>query len=189
MSEWSSDRRHRLVKRVASEYMRQKTGSMLRTAGEVRFVKDYGPDEEARDITDDYKFNPKAKKPLAKVLWSISCALGHLVSAYGTFTKIKSSNISPDGKLGGKGYVQDISDMREGFNECISALSAIQDTINDEISAPHWDPDEVGTDERDEADIEEMMSDSEDIAEDPEGFVDEEYEEKVKKDVDESLGK
>lgn len=189
MSDWASERSQRLVQRVASEYMVQHLSrrGMSRTAGEVRFVKDYGPDEEARDITDDYKFNPKAKKPLAKVLWSISCSLGHLISAYSTFTKIKASNISPDGKLGGKGYVQDISDIRKGFNESMAVLSAIQDTINDEINAPHWDPESVGTDDYDEAKIEEMLSDSEEIMEDPEEFVEEEYDRNVRQDVDKAM--
>lgn len=200
MSDWSTDKRRRLVQQVTDAHMlhyqareaskiraniqRYLQEGMSRTAGEVRFVKDYGPDEEARDITDDYKFHPKAKKPLAKVLWSVSCALGHLISAYSSFTKIKASNISPDGKLGGKGYVQDISDMRKGFNDCMAVLSAIQDTINDEVKAPHWEPNSVGTDEADEAKIEEMLSDSDEIMEDPEEYVEEEYDKNVRQDVE-----
>lgn len=183
MSSLSTERRVLMAQQVSAEYMRKKTG-MTRTAGEVRFVKDYGPDEEARDITDSYVFNPKAKKPLAKVLWSISCALGHLISSYSTFTKIKASSISPDGKLGGKGYVQDISDMRKGFNDSMAVLSALQDTINDELNAPHWEAETVGTDSKDEAKIEEMMSDSDEINDDPEGFVEDEYQENVVDEVE-----
>lgn len=204
MSVWSTDIQKRLVQRVTEEYMLhqqareaeefrkaihsylQKEGGMVRTAGEVRFVKDYGPEEDARTISDNYNFNPKAKKPLVKVLWSISCALGHLISAYSTFTKIKASNISPDGKLGGKGYVQDIIEMRKGFNETMAVLSAIQDTISDEINAPHWEAQALGTSDDDEAKIKEMLSDSEDIMEDPDEFVAEEYEEHVVRDVEKS---
>ena len=87
-------RRIQLAKRVASAYMQ---GSpRVRVAGEIRFIKDNGP--ESRTFPRNYGFNPKAKKPLAKVLWSVSVALGHLISAYSTFTKIKAVSISPDGK-------------------------------------------------------------------------------------------
>jgi hypothetical protein len=170
-----------LAKRVASEYLRKKTG-MVRTAGEIRFIKDNGP--EGRALPEAYDFDAKAKKPLAKVLWSISCALGHMVSAYSDFTKIKAVSVSPDGKLGGKGYIQEIKEMRSNLNTSVETLSAIQDTINDELSAPHWQPGTLDIDEDDEAEVEEMISDSEEINEDPEGYVEEEYEEHVKDDVE-----
>jgi len=181
-----SNREKRIAERVASQYLFEKTG-MVRTAGEVRFIKDTGPD--GRAMPRNYDFDPKAKKPLAKVLWSISCALGHMVSAYSSFTKIKAVSISPDGKLGGKGYIQDIKDMRSDLNTSLETLSGIQDTINDELRGPHWQPDAVDVDEDDEAEVEEMLSDSQEITDDPEGFFEEEYEEHVEDDVAEKQGK
>jgi len=169
-----------IARRVATDYL-IKTGK-VKTAGEVRFIKDTGP--EGRSLPKEYNYNGKSKKPLAKVLWSTSVALGHLVSAYSTFTKIKAVSISPDGKLGGKGYIQDIKEMRSNLNTSIETLSAIQDTINDELRAPHWDSSSVGTTPEEEAEVEEMISDSAEITEDPESFVDEEYDEKVNDDID-----
>lgn len=168
-----------IARKVAQAYM-VKTGR-VKTAGEIRFIKDTGP--EGRVLPENYKFLGSAKKPLAKVLWSISCALGHLVSSYSTFTKIKAVSISPDGKLGGRGYIQEIKDMRKNLNSSIEALSAMQDTINDELRAPHWEAGSVGVAEQDEKEVEEMLSDSQEINEDPESFVEEEYEQQVIEDV------
>lgn len=196
------EKRHRVARRVAEEFMlhcqrreaeelfaevASKVGGISKTAGVVRFVKDYGPGEDDRDIDPEYVFEPKEKEPLAKVLWSVSSALGHLIASYSAFMKIKAANISPDGKLGGRGYVQFISAMREGFNECVATLSGIRDTISDEIHAPHWEAANVGTGEYEEALIEEMISDSDEIVSNPDGFVEEEYERHVVKDVEESL--
>ena len=109
------------IQRVTDRYLSgTKTASMKKTAGEVRFVKDnsndasswawkQGPSE--RNITPEYAFNPKNIKNLAKVLRSSTAAMGHAMSAYSTFTKIKSADVSPDGALGGKGYIQKIMDM------------------------------------------------------------------------------
>jgi hypothetical protein len=157
-----------------------------KTAGEVRFIKDRSHDKgewafdppgaSERDITDDFVFYPGARKPLAKALRAALMALGHAQSAATTFNKIKSRKVSPDGNLGGKGYVQKITDMRRQFMNCVEALSAISDTLYDEIEAPHWKAGpEVGNREREE--VEEIMDDAEEIKEDPEGWAEEQEDE------------
>jgi hypothetical protein len=171
----------KLAHQVATRYM-VRTGK-VKTAGEVRFIKDNGP--EGRAFPRDFEFKAKAKKPLAKVLWSVSCALGHTASAYTKFTKVKAVDVSPDGKLGGKGYIQDITKMRSDLNTALETLSRIQDTLNDELRGPHWSPDYLRDhDEQDEAEVEEMLSDSEEITSDPEGYVEKEYQEEVVEDVE-----
>lgn len=167
------------ARKIANEYMIR--SGLVRTAGEIRFIKDNGP--LGREIPESYNFNPKAKKPLAKVLWSTSVAMGHLVSAYTHFTKVKSVSISPDGKLGGKGYIQDIKEMRSNLNTCIETLSGIQDTINDELNAPHWQEAAKSLPEKDKKEVDEMISDAEDISLDPEKFVEDEYKEHVTEDA------
>jgi len=128
-----------------------------------------GPSE--REITSDYKFNPTKLKPLARSLRASLMALGHAMSAYQVFAKIKSATISPDGSLGGKGYIQKISEIRRQYMNIIEALSSVTDTMYDEINAPHWDPvmEEQGPREREE--VEEIMSDVEEIKKDPEEFA------------------
>lgn len=154
-----------------------------RVAGEVRFVKDrsgdksewgWGPPGPAeRQIDAQFVFNAKHLKPLALTLRSSLMALGHVASAYTRFTKIKSSNVSPDGNLGGKGYIQKISDMRRQLVNCVEALSALTDTIYDEIQAPHWSPAEDTMTPRDREEVKEIVQEAEEIKDDPEGWAQE----------------
>lgn len=167
-------------KKIAAAYAESK--GMLRVAGEVRFIKDRSGDKgewafsppgaSERDISGEFEFRPSAAKPLATALRSSLMALGHAQSAATTFTKIKSRNVSPDGNLGGKGYIQKITDIRRSFMNCVEALSSISDTLYDEISAPHWQPGpDMGNREREE--VEEIMEEAEEIREDPESWAEE----------------
>jgi hypothetical protein len=158
-----------------------KTAGMSRTAGEVRFIKDRsgdagewafgppGPNE--RDIEADFVFNARYLKPLAATLRSSLMALGHTTSAYNRFVKIKSRNVSPDGNLGGKGYIQKIPDMRRQLMNCVEALSALTDTVYDEMKAPHWDPNADTLDPRDREEVKEIIEDAEEIKDDPEAWA------------------
>lgn len=167
-----------------SELARKKLAAqMSKTAGEVRFIKDRGSDSKEwawqmgpseRMIDPDYHFHSKNIKPLATTLRATVAALGHAMSAYSTFTKIKSATISPDGNLGGKGYIQKIGDMRRQYMNCVEALSALSDTLYDELNAAHW---QGKTDGREREEIKEIMGDVEDIKEDPEGWAKKEEEE------------
>ena len=171
-----------------------KSASMRRTAGEVRFIKDRSgdasewgwntPGPSEREIQGDFVFNAKHLKPLARTLRSALMALGHATSAYNRFTKIKSRNVSPDGNLGGKGYIQKISDMRRQLMNAVEALSALTDTIYDEMHAPHWNPSEDTLDPRDRDEVKEIIEDAEEIKEDPEGWSSEQETEMDDEDAD-----
>lgn len=177
------------IKKVTGSYQVKKTASMDKTAGEVRFIKDRGGDEKnfawantgpsQREISQGFEFSPAKLKPLAKCLRATLMALGHAQSAYHDFTKIKSAQISPDGNLGGKGYIQQIPEMRRQYMNVSEALSALSDTIYDEINAPHWAVqagDEQAT-SRTRDDVAEIMDDVEEIRENPEAVA-EDMEEK-----------
>lgn len=177
------------VNRVAARYMRScvreiaRTASMSRTAGEVRFIKDRGgdhgewgwnpPGSSERSIDPEYKFNPNNLKPVAKTLRSALMALGHIQTARSTFTRIRSQRISPDGNLGGKGYVMPIKDIRKQLANCDEALSAITDCIYDEMQALHWNPDVSGSggDPREREMVQQIMDDVDEIREDPEEWA------------------
>lgn len=165
-----------LVSRVASRH----GGKMGRTAGEVRHVKDNTGDASQwayslhppseREITKDFHYNPKEAKSLAKTLRSTAAALGHAQSAQAQFVKLKSRNVSPDGRLGGKGYIAAITDMRRQFFNIVEALSSIVDTLYDEVQAPHWAASSRGA----EDDVEKIVEHAEKIKEDPDKWADEE---------------
>lgn len=93
-----------------------------------------------RMIPESYKYDPKALNPLAKMLWALSVSLGHAMTAHRSFTKLKSSTFSPDGLVGGRGYVMSVKEIRQRLYEACEAISAVSDTIHDEINAPHWKP-------------------------------------------------
>ena len=177
-----ADKRNRMASRVVTRYLRSKTAAMSKTAGEVRFIKDRGSDEKnwayadtgpsERDLNVEFEFSPARLKPLAKCLRSCLMALGHTQSSYHEFAKLKSALISPDGNLGGKGYIQEIRAMRRQFMNCSEALSSLTDTLYDEINAPHWSMDNPTVDrQRDE--IKDIMEDVEEIKENPEAAADE----------------
>lgn len=181
-------------KRVVAKF-RSKAKGTTRTAGEVRFIKDqsdkdvgpnwaypgYKPNVE-RNIKKDFIFNAQELEPLSKSLRSGLMALGHVTSCYNTFVKIKSRNISPDGNLGGLGYIMEISDIRKNLMNCIEALSAVTDCMYDEILAPHWNPDEDTLTPRDRENVISIVEQIKDIHSDPE-----EYAEQEEQEMDEEL--
>lgn len=172
------------VIRLAERYLAQRRARRLKTAGEVRFIKDRGSDSKEwgwgtpgpsiREITPEYKFNPNNLKPLAQTLRATLMSLGHALSAYNTFTKIKSTMVSPDGALGGRGYIQKIAEMRRNYMNCVEALSALADTLYDEINAPHWNPAIEEQDPRERQQVQEIMHGVEEIRDNPEEWAEEE---------------
>jgi hypothetical protein len=158
-----------------------------KTAGEVRFIKDRGGDEKQwgwslqgpsqREMPAEFTFDPRNLKPLARTLRSALAALGHTQSAYNTFTKIKSATVSPDGNLGGKGYIQRITDIRRQCMNCSEALSSVCDTLYDEIHAAHWNPTIAEQSPREREEVVDIMEDVDDIRQSPESWAEGEEEE------------
>jgi hypothetical protein len=173
------------AERVASRYLERTQRGMKRTAGEVRFVKDHSGDEKQwgwgtpgpeKRTLGTFEFRPKNIKPLAETLRATLLALGHALSAYTSFTRIKSAQVSPDGALGGKGYIQKIAEMRRAYMNACEALSALSDTLYDEIHAPHWDPAYQAQDARERDKVQDIMQDVEELRRDPEAKAEEEEE-------------
>jgi hypothetical protein len=173
-----------LATRLAHQHMA--THARVKTAGEVRFIKDRGGDDKqwgwptpgpnTREINGEFKFDAKNLKPLALVLRATLASMGHALSAYDSFTRLKSAKISPDGALGGKGYIQKIAEMRRAYMNTVESLSALSDTIYDEMQAPHWNPAVEEQSNRERTQVVDIMSDVEDIREDPEGWAEDEEE-------------
>lgn len=173
-------------RRVVTAFLAKHQGR-VKTAGEVRFIKDHGSDDkqwafqpgagtDERHITTDYTFDLKNAKKLAKCLRATNAALGHTMSAYNDFAKLKSAMVSPDGRLGGKGYIQQISDMRRGYMNVVEALSSLSDTIYDEVNAPHWAVISRQDDDEAKQEIADIVEDTESIREDPEAWAEQSME-------------
>jgi hypothetical protein len=134
-----------------------------------------------RNIPSNHQFDPKALKPLARMLFSTSVSLGHAVASYKEFARLKSARISPDGMLGGRGYVLKVKDVRAKLQQACELLSAVTDTIHDEMNAPHWRPGLEGLGENDAEDVTEFLDEAEEVLEDPERFGEKELNEIEKK--------
>ena len=174
------------VQRIARRHQMRIAQKMIRTAGEVRFIKDHQGDKNEwgwgtpgpmeREISPEYEFNPAKLKPIAQVLRATLAALGHATSAHAQFVKVKSATVSPDGSLGGQGYIQKVSEMRRQLMNTIEALSSVSDTFYDEINAPHWNPAIQEQSPREREQVQDIMEDVEEIKEDPEEWAQEEEE-------------
>jgi len=97
---------------------------------------------QRRAIPDDFAYNPKKLKNLKNILHNVSVALGTLSSAQGEFSKLKAPEISPDGMLGGVGYIMTIRDIKQGLITSIHTLSNLADCIADELHNPRWNAEE-----------------------------------------------
>lgn len=172
----------KIAQRVASRYWETSSGR-VKTAGEVIFRKDntndagawaFGtPGGSSRTIDPNFEFAPKSLKPLAKTLRSASAALGHVISTYNQFAKLKSSQISPDGHLGGRGYIQKIPDMRRQLMNCVEALSSFTDTVRDELAGPHWAAAQRRRNPKVQKEVKELLSEADEIRQDPEQWAEE----------------
>jgi hypothetical protein len=109
----------------------------IRVASERKPYHDTGYNV-ARDGLDNYKFKEKGMKAVAKTYRHLADAFLSLTKATNTFTSCKSSEVSPDGKLGGRGYIKPIKEIRKSFADAINTLSELIDTFHDEVNSPYW---------------------------------------------------
>ena len=136
-----------------------------------------GTSTEKRSIPSNHDFDPKALRPLARTLFSTSVALGHAVKAYKEFARIKSVSISPDGLLGGKGYILSVKDIRLNLVQVCELLSALTDTLHDEVNGSHWKPRIADLGPSEAEDITDLLQESDEVLQDPESFGSKEIEE------------
>jgi len=139
-----------------------------------------------RDIPKDHPFDPKSLKPLVQTLWSLSVSLGHVLTAHRQFSRLKSVSFSPDGNVGGRGYVMPIKDIRKMLHEASEGISTICDTLYDEINAPHWKP-KLGELEKNDDDFLKLLEDAKGYMDDPEGEAEEDMEEVEKRPMPKEL--
>jgi hypothetical protein len=121
-----------------------------------------------RNIPKNHPYDPKALKPLSRMLWAMSVSLGHALAAYRQFTRLKSATISPDGMLGGRGYVMQVKEIRDKLHDACENLSSISDTIHDEIHAPHWEPQMAQLPPEEAVDVKKFLDESKQILNNPE---------------------
>jgi len=75
---------------------------------------------------------------LLRVESKLDISLKFLAQAMTEFYSLKSIDISPDGKLGGRGYIMQVEDIRNRFYTIAELMSAVIDTLYDETRGEHW---------------------------------------------------
>ncbi len=162
----NDDRLRQIAARISGKF----SSHSVRVGGTIEFKKDTGP--LRRDIrAPGFKWSPEAFADLAKVMWAIQRSHTYSMAALRYFSKMESAKFSPDGLLGGRGYIQSIPDMRTGLGQAVEILSSFSDTLHDEISAEHWKPVEKSGVESG------VLADAEQNKERPDEFVESQYDE------------
>jgi len=114
-----------------------------------------------REIPDDFKYNPKKLKHLKKILHNVTISLGTLTSSINEFAKLKGPELSPDGLLGGVGYIMPLREIKETFNTTVRSSSDIADSLADELTNPRWDV-------KDDKDVKKLIEEKEEAIKDVE---------------------
>lgn len=114
------------------------TKERIKTAGEVKHIKDTSGFNIGRENLENFKLGDKGQKSIAKTYKHLATAFANMIQATNTFNRMKSSQISPDGKIGGKGFVTSLKDVRISLSNTTNILSELIDSFYDEINSPYW---------------------------------------------------
>jgi len=114
-----------------------------------------------------FDYDPSKAKHLKRSLHNMNVALGTLLAAMKDLSLLRGSDITPDGMLGGRGFVMPFKELKIKLTESIGHLSDITDTIADELTNPKWKLShrEVGEVRKEKKEIDETVDDAEETAE------------------------
>lgn len=90
-------------------------------------------------VTDGFEYDKSKAKVLQRVLHNLNVSLGTLIGAMKELAMLRGSDITPDGKLGGRGFVMEYREIKSLMSDSIKNLSDITDSIGDELTNPKWD--------------------------------------------------
>jgi hypothetical protein len=93
--------------------------------------------EMSRNI-GDFDYDPSKATVLKKALHNINVSLGTLISAMKDLSILRGSEITPDGMLGGRGFIMPFKDMKSKISTAVTDLSDVTDTLADELTNPKW---------------------------------------------------
>lgn len=138
---------------------------MVKTAAD----KKKGPKNEEIPVRNlsGFDYDPSKAKHLKRALHNMNVALGTLLAAMKDISLLRGSEITPDGMLGGRGFVMQFREIKSMLTQCVSNLSDITDTIADELTNPKWklSRKEVGEVKKEKKQIEERVDEAEETAE------------------------
>lgn len=124
--------RERLTVRLAAE-RKKKTPATVSDRDKER--RQNG--EMARNL-DGFEYDQSKAVVLKKALHSINVSLGTLLVSMKDLAMLRGSQVTPDGLLGGRGFIMPFKDIKVKIISAINDLSDITDTIADELTNPGW---------------------------------------------------
>lgn len=119
--------RVRTTTESASEFLNK-------TAADAKRSKDL-----KRELGKDTPYKKENIHHVTDMLSSLYQGSSALMSASKSLTDISAHEISPDGKLGGNGYVMQIKQIREDIATAMNLVANLTDTLADELTNPKWD--------------------------------------------------
>ena len=136
------------------------------TAAAEKKKKDNSGD--VRRNLDGFEYDPSKATVLKKALHNVNVSLGTLLAAMKDLALLRGSEITPDGMLGGRGFIMPFKDIKGKINSAINDLSDITDTIADELTNPKWGltPDEKKKVKKEKEQIEERVEEIEETVPD-----------------------
>ena len=93
--------------------------------------------EMSRNI-GGFEYDPSKATILKKALHNINVSLGTMISAMKDLSILRGSDITPDGMLGGRGFIMPFKEVKSKINAAITDLSDVTDTLADELTNPKW---------------------------------------------------
>lgn len=120
-------KRERLTSRLAAARDDSKKKKRVTPAGA----------EMTRNL-DGFEYDSSKATILKRALHNINVSLGTLLSAMKELSMLRGSEITPDGMLGGRGFIMNFREMKSQMAEAVDNLSNITDTIADELTNPKW---------------------------------------------------
>jgi hypothetical protein len=117
------------------ERLTSKVAAAATVAAEKKKKENSG---EMRRNLDGFEYDTGKATVLKRSLHNINVSLGTLLSAMKDLSLLRGSEITPDGMLGGRGFIMPFKEIKQKINAAIADLSDITDSIADELTNPKW---------------------------------------------------
>lgn len=129
--------------------------------------KNTGKGELRREL-EGFEYDKSKAKVLKDALHNINVSLGTLMAAMKQLSMLRGSDITPDGRIGGRGFIMEFKEMKRGISDAVSSLSDVTDSLADELKNPGW-----GLTDAERRKVERVIQETEDLEEEVDDIVEE----------------
>ncbi len=92
-----------------------------------------------RELSGTSPYKTENVKYVVDMLTSLNTASAAIAKAGDVLAGINAHDISPDGLIGGRGYVTTIKDIRQDLTSAANIISDLNDALADELNNPKWE--------------------------------------------------